>query len=116
MSHITLIPILARLLLLMSQWRRRWSWEGRKRELEVDLFCSFTACPLVAAPSTPSAYENLDVQTHSNPAAFPSALRAKRALVVKPEDEEFANPLPVVSTPRSLALLTSQRNELHDLY
>lgn len=51
------------------------------------------------------------MQTHSNPAAFPSALRAKRALVVKPEDEEFANPLPVVST---LALSTIfTRHESH---
>ncbi|KAL7416048.1 hypothetical protein BDY24DRAFT_253309 [Mrakia frigida] len=42
------------------------------------------------------SYENLDVQTHSNPAAFPSALRAKRALVVKAEDQEQENPNPII--------------------
>jgi DNA-directed RNA polymerase I subunit RPA12 len=42
-----------------------------------------------------TAYENLSVQTYSNPAAFPSALRQKRALVVKAEDEEQEQALPV---------------------
>ncbi|CDZ97446.1 dna-directed rna polymerase i kda polypeptide [Phaffia rhodozyma] len=42
------------------------------------------------------SYENLNVKTHSNPAAFPSALKAKRALVVKAEDAEQETSLPVV--------------------
>lgn len=43
-----------------------------------------------------TAYENLGVKTYSNPSAFPSALKAKRALVVKAEDEDQESALPVV--------------------
>lgn len=48
----------------------------------------------MTSPSN-AAYENLKVQTYSNPSAFPSALRQKRALVVKADDEEQEQALPV---------------------
>lgn len=68
--------------------------EGRNEKADLHLLLSFF---FRSGPSL-AAYENLNVQTHSNPAAFPSALRAKRALVVKAEDEPMENPNPIVSS------------------
>lgn len=83
-------PVCQTLGLTRSRSRARGRREGETKKL-TSSFVSFTlACAFA------SAYENLDVQTHSNPAAFPSALRAKRALVVKAEDQEQENPNPIV--------------------
>lgn len=61
--------------------------------------CESLVCSQGRAARLMTAYENLDTKTYSNPAAFPSILRQKRALVQNKltDSERATNQDPVVS-------------------
>lgn len=71
---------------------------GRREPASCTFLSGLENHPCLLMRSSP-AYENLDTKTYSNPAAFPSVLRQKRALVQNKltDSERATNQDPVVS-------------------